>query len=145
MLQDAANTACEQVTDGSTVSKVMQKLQEAYKDYIDTITLLGDAEGWEKDKLAELKSGTQDLGRAAKADIKRMEKELKGRTAQRRLDHRAAMLTKLQWEAAEAQWDQNSEKLEELSTLMNEESKELADWALYFSGHFIMTWVSLSK
>ena len=33
----------------------------------------------------------------------------------------------MQREAAEAQWDQNSEKLEELSTLMNEESKELAD------------------
>ena len=54
---------------------------------------------------------------------------MKGRAAQRKLDHRAATLSKLQREAAEAQWDQNSEKLEEISTLMNEESKELADQA----------------
>ena len=54
---------------------------------------------------------------------------MKGRAAQRKLDCRAATLSKLQREAAEAQWDQNSEKLEEISTLMNEESKELADQA----------------
>ena len=57
MLQDTASTACEQVSDGLTVNKVLQKLQETYKDYIDTITLLADAQGWEREKLLELKSG----------------------------------------------------------------------------------------
>ena len=61
--------------------------------------------------------------RTAKADLKRMEKEMKGCAAQRKLDGRGATLSKLQREAAEAQRDQNSEKLEELSTLMNHESK----------------------
>ena len=69
MLQDAASTAWEQVTDGLTVNKVLQKLQETYKDYIDTITLLAEAEGWEREKLLELKSGAQDLVRTAKADL----------------------------------------------------------------------------
>ena len=127
MLQDAASTACEQVSNGSTVNKVLQKLHEAYKDYIDTITLPADAEGWEREKLVELKSGAQVLVRTAKADLKRMEKEMKGRAAQRRLDRKAATLTKLQREAAEAQRDQNSDKLEEISSLMNKESKELAE------------------
>ena len=75
----------------------------------------------------KLKSGAQDMVRTAKADLKRKEKEMKGRAAQRRLDRKAATLSKLQREAAEAQRDQNSEKLEELSTLMNDESKDLAD------------------
>ena len=52
---------------------------------------------------------------------------MKGCAAQRKLDGRAATLSKLQREAAEAQWDQNSEKLEEISSLMNEDSKELAE------------------
>ena len=50
--------------------------------------------------------------RTAKADLNRMEKEMKGRAAQRKLDRKAAMLSKLQREAAEAQRDQNIEKLE---------------------------------
>ena len=103
MLQDTATTACEQVSDGLTVNKVLQKLQEAYKDYVDTITLLVDAEGWEGEKLQELKSGAQDMVRTAKADLKRMEKEMKGCAAQRKLDRRAATLSKLQRETAEAQ------------------------------------------
>ena len=49
---------------------------------------------------------------------------MKGRAAQRKLDRRVATLSKLKREAAEAQWDQNSEKLEEISSLMNEESRE---------------------
>ena len=32
MLRDAATTACEQVSDGLSVNKMLQKLQEAYKD-----------------------------------------------------------------------------------------------------------------
>ena len=52
---------------------------------------------------------------------------MKGCAAQRKLDGRVATLSKLQREAAEAQWDQNSEKLEEISSLMNEDSKELAE------------------
>ena len=66
-------------------------------------TLLVDAEGWEGEKLQELKSGAQDMVRTAKADLKRMEKEMKGCAAQRKLDRRAATLSKLQRETAEAQ------------------------------------------
>ena len=127
MLRDAATTACEQVSDGLSVNKMLQKLQEVYKDYVDTITLLADTENWEQEKLQELKSEAQDALRTAKANLKRMEKEMKGCAAQRRLDRKVATLTKLQWEAAEAQQDQNSDKLEEISSLMNEESKELAE------------------
>ena len=90
MLQDAASTACKQVSDGSTVNKVLQRLQETYKDYINTITLLVDADGWEREKLVEFKSGAQDLVRTAKADLKRMEKDMKGHAAQRGLDRTGA-------------------------------------------------------
>ena len=104
----------------------MKLPREAYLKRCD-IRLLADAEGWEREKLLELKSDAQDAVRTAKADLKRMEKEMKGRAAQRKLDRRAATLSKLQREAAEAQRDQNNEKLEEISSLMNEESKELAE------------------
>ena len=109
------------------MNKMLQKLQEAYKDYVDTIALLAAAENWKWEKLQQLKSDAQEAVRTAKAGLKRMEKEMKGRAAQRKLDRRAATLSKLQREAAEAQRDQNNEKLEEISSLMNEESKELAD------------------
>ena len=127
MLSNAASTACEQVSDGLSVNKILQKLQEAYKDYVDTITLLATTENWEREKLQELKSEAQEAVRTAKAGLKRMEKEMKGYAAQRRLDRKAATLTKLEREAVEAQRDQNSDKLEEISSLMNQESKELAD------------------
>ena len=127
MLRNAATTACEQVSDGLSVNKMLQKLQEAYKDYVDTITLLAAAENWEQEKLQQLKSDAQEAVRMAKAGLKRMEKEMKGRAAQWRLDRKAATLTKLEWEAAEAQRDQNSDRLEEISSLMNEESRDLAE------------------
>ena len=129
MLEEIVNTAYEQVVDGSTLNRVLQKLQEAYKDYINTITLLADAKGWEKEKLMQLKSEAQDRVRSAKTDLKKLEKENKGCAAQRRLDCKAATLSKLQQEAIVAQQEQNMDKLEELSTLMNEESKELGDQA----------------
>ena len=97
---------------------------------MDTITLLATAENWEREKLQQLKSNAQEAVRAAKANLKRMEQEMKGRAAQRRLDRKAATLTKLEQEAqeaAEAQRDQNSDKLEEISSLMNEESRNLAE------------------
>ena len=94
---------------------------------MDTITLLAAAENWEREKLQQLKSNAQEAVRTAKAGLKRMEKEMKGRAAQRRLDRKAATLTKLEWEAAEAQRDQNSDRLEEISSLMNEESRDLAE------------------
>ena len=97
---------------------------------MDTITLLATAENWEREKLQQLKSNAQEAVRAAKANLKRMEQEMKGRAAQRRLDRKAATLTKLEQEAqeaAEAQRDQNSDKLEEISSLMKEESRNLAE------------------
>ena len=33
MLRNAATTACEQVSDGLSVNKMLQKLQETYKAY----------------------------------------------------------------------------------------------------------------
>ena len=127
MLRDAVATACEQVSDGLSVSKMLQKIHEAYKDYLDTIVLLSAAENWEREKLQQLKSEAMEAVRSAKANLKKMEKEMKGRAAQRRLDRKAATLSKLDKEAAEAQREQNSDRLEEISSLMNEESKDLAD------------------
>ena len=75
----------------------------------------------------QLKSEAQDCVGSAKVDLKKLEKENKGRTAQRRLDRKAVTLSKLQREAVAAQQEQNMDKLEELSTLMNEESKDLGD------------------
>ena len=86
MLRNAATTACEQVYDGLSVNKMLQKIQEAYKDYVDTITLLAAAENWEREKLQQLKSDAQEAVRTAKASLKRMEQEMRGRAAQRRLD-----------------------------------------------------------
>ena len=72
MLEEIVNTACEQVVDGASMNRVLQKLQEAYKDYIDTITLLADTEGWEKEKLMHFKSEAQDRVRSAKEDLKKV-------------------------------------------------------------------------
>ena len=75
----------------------------------------------------QLKSEAQDCVGSAKVDLKKLEKENKGRIAQRRLDRKAVTLLKLLREAVAAQQEQNMDKLEELSTLMNEESKDLGD------------------
>ena len=56
MLRDAATTACEQASDGLSVNKMLQKLQEAYRDYVDTITLLAATKNLEREKLQQLKS-----------------------------------------------------------------------------------------
>ena len=106
MMHDAATTACKQVSDGLPVNKMLQKIHEAYKDYLDTIVLLSAAENWEREKLQQLKSDALEAVRSANASLKKMEKEMKGRAAQRRLDRKAATLTKLDREAAEAQRDQ---------------------------------------
>ena len=74
------------------MSRVLQKLQEAYKDYINTITLLEDKENWEKEKLIELKAGAQDRVRMVKMNLKKAEKDNKGHAAHRRLDCKAATL-----------------------------------------------------
>ena len=66
MLVDAATTACEQVSDRLSVNKMLQKIQEAYKDYVDTITMLAAAENWEREKLQMLKSDAQEAVRSAK-------------------------------------------------------------------------------
>ena len=57
------------------MNKMLQKLQEAYKDYVDTIALLAAAENWKWEKLQQLKSDAQEAVRTAKAGLKRMEKE----------------------------------------------------------------------
>ena len=100
MLRDAVTTACKQVSDGLSVNKMLQKIHEAYKDYLDTIVLLSAAENWERERLQQLKSDALEAVRSAKASLKKMEKEMKGRAAQRRLDRKAATLTKLDQVAA---------------------------------------------
>ena len=72
MLEEIVNTACEQVVYGASMNRVLQKLQEAFKDYIDTITLLADTECWDKEKLMYFKSEAQDGVRSAKEDLKKV-------------------------------------------------------------------------
>ena len=72
MMEEIVNTACEQVGDSASMNRVLQKLQQAYKDYFDTITLLVDTEGWEKEKLMHFKSEAQDCVRLAKEDLKKV-------------------------------------------------------------------------
>ena len=77
MLHDSVRTACEQVSEGLSITKMLQKINEAYKDYVDTLAVLAAAENWERERLVQLKSEAMEGVRSAKADLKRMEKELR--------------------------------------------------------------------